>query len=182
MRKVMYGIKLDGGSWYTSHGGACLQTCSSELPAQTYKTQGEADDELSKLVKTQFACHADNAEIIRITLDKVNSEPIHKLCLFHNVDWIPQAFEAQRVVFYRQYQSTWRKSITRLHKTRLEVIDATHVRGQLHKHTSDGYKFLDGVWHVSEIDASHLVRVCAYTSDYGTLLNEFTKPGVMLPA
>ena len=71
MRKVMFGILLESGSWYTSHGGACLQTCNSELPAQTYKEQDEADDALSKLIKSPFACHADNAKVIRITLTEV---------------------------------------------------------------------------------------------------------------
>ena len=75
MFKQVFGILLESGSWYTSHGSACLQTCGSELPAQTYKTFDEADDALSKLIKTKYACHADNAKIIRIRLEEMAVYP-----------------------------------------------------------------------------------------------------------
>lgn len=68
MFKQVFGILLESGSWYTSHGGACLQTCGSELPVQVYNTYEEADDALSKLIKSPFACHADNAKVVCILL------------------------------------------------------------------------------------------------------------------
>ena len=101
------------------------------------------------------------------------------LCLFNTFDWIPKAIPAERIVLVFD---TGRKGERRYHRERFEVIDATHVVGRTRRWCEDKYCFVQGVWHVSQIDSEAVVAVRAYNADYSTLLEEYVKPGVMLPA
>lgn len=102
-----------------------------------------------------------------------------RLCLFHNFDWIPEAFPAGEVVFTYETGSSRHAYC----KTFLEVIDATHVFGSIRRWCGDRMGWVSGVWHVDQIGSHGVVRVEAFAErSCATLLNTFVKPGCCIPA
>ena len=108
----------------------------------------------------------------------MNTDGMPRLCLFRACEWIHEAFPAERVVLT---YDTGRKGDLRYIKSRLEVIDATHVVGRIDRWNGRRYVFSGGVWHVDQIDGANIIRVEAFNADYSTLLNTFVKPGCGIP-